>query len=248
MNNTPNETEAKHKPTFSEWFSNFWYHYKWHSIVAVFLVITITICTLQMCTKEEYDEFIMYAGGYEIDRKSDTGGTPEYQTVLSSLTYAIKDYDKNGKTSINLYDLFILTNDEIKNMEFEDGYEPNYPLISENLEIFRQNVSMSDYYVCLLSKAMYDEFSTISGVEVFAPLAPYVNEGTTVEYYTDCAVYLSSTGFSSMPGISDFPEDTLICLRKVNAVSAHLDKRGSEKKFKKAEETVESILNFAPIG
>ena len=41
--------------TFKEKLQNFIYHYKWHTVVALFLVVTIIICSLQFCTKEEYD-------------------------------------------------------------------------------------------------------------------------------------------------------------------------------------------------
>ena len=31
--------------------SNFWYYYKWHTIVALFIVFVVTVCTLQTCSK-----------------------------------------------------------------------------------------------------------------------------------------------------------------------------------------------------
>jgi len=236
------------KQTFSQWFENFWYHYKWHSLIALFLAFTITVCSLQMCQKESYDIHVMYAGGYEIERKSDTGATPAYQTMLSSIVRAAADYDENGSVTVNLRDLFVLTNEEIEKIESEKGIEVNYPLVKENLDVFLQNLSVSDYYVCFLSKAMYDQYSKIDGVDIFHDLTPYVNADTHLEYYTNSAIYLSSTGFATMPGIKDMPEDTVICLRKITLVASHFNKDKAEEQFACAEKLLKSILNFTPVG
>ena len=40
--------EVQAPTTVKEKAENFWYHYKWHSIVALFLVITLVICALQL--------------------------------------------------------------------------------------------------------------------------------------------------------------------------------------------------------
>ena len=244
-NSSPNTAT---KQTFSQWFENFWYHYKWHSLIALFLVFTITVCSVQMCQKESYDVHVMYVGGYEIERKSDTTATPQYQTVVSSITRAAGDYDGNGTVTVNLRDLFVLTNAEIEKIEAEKGIEVNYTLINENLDIFTQNISISDYYVCFLSKAIYDEYNTVSGVEIFHDLAPYVNEGTDLEFYTNSAIYLSSTGFATMPGIKDLPDDTVVCLRRITLVASHFNKDKAEEQFSRAEKLIKEILNFTPIG
>ena len=246
-NSAESETTTR-KMSAREWIENFWYHYKWQSLIALFLVFTITVCSLQMCQKESYDVHIMYVGGHEIDRKGSTGGTPEYQTITSSLTRVCRDFDENGTISVNFYDLFLLTDEEISNLKLDAGYEINYSLLNENEEIFAQNISISDYYVCFLSRAVYDEYRNINGVDVFAPLAPYVNEGTAVEFYTDSAIYLSSTGFKLMPGIKNLPDDTVICLRKISLLSSHFNGSKNEKMYKQAEEVIEEIINFEPIG
>ncbi len=250
--NNTEKTEAELSPkapaTLSEKISNFWYHYKWHTLVALFIIFTITICAVQMSQRKSYDTYVLYAGSHEINRKSDTGGTTEYQDFLSTLSRVTPDLDSDGTSSVNLRDLFLLTNDEIKNLQLEDGKEINYPLIKENQELFMQTITVSEYYVCFLSTALYDEYKSIDGVEVFVPLSHLVNDGTQVEYYTDSAIYLNSTGFATMPGFKNLPEDTVICLRNKSLVSLHLNKKQTEKHFKRAEETVKAILNAEPIA
>ena len=65
------------KGKFLRWLENFWYHYKWHSLIAAFLIFTVTVCTVQMCRKESYDMHILYAGGHSFQRNSEDGDYPE---------------------------------------------------------------------------------------------------------------------------------------------------------------------------
>ena len=66
MQNGEIEPEAKPseigiKPvTAQEKWDNFWYHYKVHTIIAVFLIAVISFITINSLTKEKYDISIMY--------------------------------------------------------------------------------------------------------------------------------------------------------------------------------------------
>ena len=54
--------ERKHGKIY-KWFDNFWYHHKWKTIICLFLVVTILVCTLQMCRREEKGDIsVMLAG------------------------------------------------------------------------------------------------------------------------------------------------------------------------------------------
>ena len=240
-------TPTAHKMSLREWFDNFWYHYKWHSLIALFLVFTITICSMQMCQKVSYDIHIMYAGSYEIERKSDTG-TPEYETFISSLSRVCEDFDEDGTLRVNLRDLFLLSDSQIEEVEKSGEYEVNYVLINQNTETFKDNMAMSDYYVCFISKTLYDQYKTYGNETMFVPLSEYVNEDTTLEFYDTGAVLLSSTGFSSLPGIQNLPDDTVVCLRRVSAVAQHLNEKQTAEQFKRAEKVIEKILNYKPIA
>ena len=77
--------EVQTPSTPKEKMQNFWYHYKWHSIVAVVVVIAILICTLQFCKKEEYDTYILYAGSKNISRIEQDNDSAEIANVIKSL-------------------------------------------------------------------------------------------------------------------------------------------------------------------
>lgn len=238
MNEKNQNTEAYTKPKLfsSEWFDNFWYHYKWHTVVSVFLIVAILVCTLQMCQRVDYDTYILYAGSKEIKRN---GG--EYATVVSSMKRVCDDYDKNSEISVMLKDLYMLSNEEIEKIEKDEPEkEVNYALLEENNRLFLDLMVQSDYYVCILSKSLYDSYETLYGVPLFVDLTEHANITADVEMYTNCAIFLNSTGFDSVQGI-DFPEDTVICLRALSQTS---NSKRAKTLFQRAKDVVENIANY----
>ena len=244
-NGTNEKIPAEIKTKFTTWLDNFWYHYKWHTIISLFLVFAIVICSVQMCQKESYDAYVLYAGNHEIERQSTDGDISEYKYATLNFSRVAQDYNDDGNTQISLKDLFLLSTLEIEEIEKSDkDVEVNYSLLNENKKILKETMVYSDYYVCFLSKAVYEEYKTIDGVQMFATLSPYVNDGTKVEYYTDSAIYLNSTAFYSLPGISDLPEDTVICLKNRSAFSSHFNEKGAKKAHENSKDLIKNILNY----
>ncbi len=240
------ETAAP-KRGFAAWFDNFWYHYKWHSLVALFLVFTVTVCSLQMCKRVDYDINIMYAGGKEISKTHKDGEFAEIEEILSSFKRVTDDFNDDGDVEISILDLFILSNEEIKEAEADKETEVNYSLILNNQKTFNDTVMYSDYYLCFLSDKLYLEYAkTEDGLSVFAPLTSYA-AGKDVDFLDEGAIYLHSSGlgFAELPGISSLPKNTVICIRQVNAVASHFDKEEHQELFRRAEDVLVEILETA---
>ena len=225
------------KNGFFAWIDNFWYHYKWHTLISLFLVFALLVCTLQMCRKESYDMHILYAGGHAFERQSEDADTPEYFKAKNTLSKFVIDYDGNDEINISFRDLFVPDNDSMKDLE--DSY---YYRAYEDRSSLGTLMVSGDHYLCFISSEVYENYKDS---ERLASLKPYVAEGVTVEYYdTTCtAIKLSSIAFSELSGFSELPEDTLICLRSMN-FSTHLDKKSNQKEFDKASETLRKILNY----
>ena len=226
-----------------KWLDNFWYHYKWHTLIALFFVVLISVSTAQMCKKNSYDIYIMYAGQHDVERTSDTGVT-EYETLLQALNRYGEDSDGDGNVSISFLSLFLPSNEEIKEITKQEGVEVNTSVIKDNSEIFNTNIVYSNYYLCILSKSVYETYRTISDVEIFVPLEGYV-EGTDATLYAKDAVLLSSTALGQSAGFADFPEDTVICLRNTTEVSQNLTGAKSRDHFERAEAMLLRILGKA---
>ena len=98
---------------FSAWFDNFWYHYKWYTIISIFLIIVIGICTFQMCTKKDYDIVLTYAGPKEL-----LTNPQEKININSSLSNAAVDqYGEDA--SANLHSYIIYSKEQIEELQKE---------------------------------------------------------------------------------------------------------------------------------
>ena len=136
-----------------------------------------------------------------------------------------------------------MTAEQIEEAEKLEDKEVNYILQNNNMQVFTTTVTYSDYYLCFLSKEIYEENKTLDGLMLFENLTSYVS-GTSAVLYDDTALLLSSTGFYSLPGICELPDDTVVCLRTVSPLASKFNKDKSEKHYAAASEALRSIINY----
>ena len=232
-----NNTE--YKMSAKEWLENFWYHYKWHSIVAIFVVIAITVCSVQFCSRTDYDIYVMYAGGGELKKTSEDGDTPEYQKAISSLTRYADDYDENGSVALSLLTLFVPSEDEIAAIRAEGG-DVNYALIYDDSQSLNDNMVYSKYYLCFLSEDLFLQHSTAE-VQAFDKIADYADPNAEYEYVGEYGIRLSSLPIYSRDGIKNLPDNTVVCIRRLGAVSTRFDS-DQEKAYLRAGEMLRELL------
>lgn len=77
---------------------NFWYHYKFHTIVCLFLVITLAVSVAQCSTKTKYDYKIVVA------TKSVPLTSTQLTAIKNELTPYGSDLNSDGEVNINLID------------------------------------------------------------------------------------------------------------------------------------------------
>lgn len=228
---------------FNEKVENFWYHYKWHTIAAIVALFVIIISTVQMCSKESYDTYILYAGTYEIKRTSSDGDVSEYQKVRSAFKNVCEDFDNDKNVNPALLNLYVLNSEEAKEiLNGQEGYEINESLIREDTETLKQNILYGEYFVCLLSERLFLEYEEAYGGALFAPIEPYTHQGESYRYASERGIYLNSTDFGALPEMAGFPEDTVICIRALSDVSTHFSEKENTKQFERAEVVLTNIL------
>lgn len=231
--------------SFKEKIENFFYHYKWHTLVALFLVFTIVICSFQMCTKASYDVHIMYAGGEDIAKTASGGDISEYQKLCTALSKYIEDFDGDGAGTVNLLTLFIPSAEEIDRVENgEEGLEINTTLVMENTNTFEHNILYSEYVVCFISRDLFDKWSDNGDVQIFAEIAPYTN-GNEADYsfVGKYGISLGSTDlYESKAGMKLLPEDTVICIRAMSEVSSRFNKAKNRENYRRSEALIRALL------
>ncbi len=249
--NTPTESGEAPKQSFSKWLDNYWYHYKWHTIAVVFVIIVAIVCTVQLLNRSEYDAVIAYAGSKDISKKAENGDVAEIVTLQSSLKDVVTDVDENGEVSISLESFFWLSAEEIAALEAElaekreNGEtvdEINYSLLTSNYTTVDSLMLSSEYFLWFMSDDLYEYVQDKSDESRFVDLAAMPGGDSTAEFYGEdtCAIYLKSTEFYKMPGICDLPEDTLIVVRRLGIGNNKSTKRAYETALNVAKE----IINY----
>ena len=249
--NTPTEDAEAPKQSFGKWLDNFWYHYKWHTIAVIFVLVVAIVCTVQLVNREEYDAVIAYAGSKDVSKKSENGDVAEIITIQTSLKDIVEDVDENGEVSLSLETFFWLSAEEITALEKkladkreEEGVveEINYALLTSNRNTVDSLILSSEYFLWFMSDDLYEYVQGASNDSRFVDLAAMPDADSTAEFYGEdtCAVYLKSTEFYKMPGICDLPEDTLIVVRRLGIGANKPTKRAYETALDMAKE----IINY----
>ena len=217
--------EVKLTSPFFKKLENFWYHYKWHSIIALFLAAVILICSLQMCAKDDYDFEIMYAGPYNLNSK---------QTILdieSGFASLGEDRTGDGKVTVNLVSYWVderlvPDSEEYKEINPTDvNYMLNQSLNNEQLYV--DEIQAGNVVICLVSPYLFhmvdDEAGFMRVTDIFPDIAAY--EEDVFVYDEDgkinrFGVVLSKTAFGQLAGLRSLPDDTILCVRKASPVNA----------------------------
>lgn len=237
----------KIKTSFLAWLDNFWYHYKWHSLASLFAIIVVITVTLQMCSKPSYDIHVMYAGAHSFDRTSSNGDVPSYNSTVYAFNKACDDFNGDGKITVDLLDLFVMTSDEIQDfVQNNDGETVNENLFLEDRETLHSNLIYSEYFVCFLSEALFFEYEAAHEGELFAEISQYTSEKfqDSYEYASANGIYLRSLDFYSIPEIARLPDDTVVCIRKFSEISSLFGKQNNEKQYENSQIFLSSILSY----
>jgi len=200
---------------FLTWLDNFWYHYKWVTIIAAFFIIVALVCIIQACTNESSDFIVTYAGSTYLsddDKKS-------VENVLNNeFSDAITEEEtlKIGLISYNVY-----TKEQIIALEKEttyDGdkkYSINTAVNSEQMSTFQNQLGTGSGSVLIMDKELYEFMFKVDGeAERLMPLSEIYGdmpEGAIDGY----AIRLGDTDmYKNNRSIRCLPADTVICLHR----------------------------------
>lgn len=239
--------EIKADSPFLKKLDNYWYHYKWHSIIALFLVAVILICSLQMCKKDDYDYEVLYAGPYNLNKK---------QTILdieSAFASLGDDRTGDGKVSVNLVSYWVDENiaekqEENKNMTESDvSYSLNYSL--SNQELYLDEVQAGNLTIFLVSPHLFHMVNKENGFVAITDVYPELlaEDNDVLACGTDgkptpYGVVLSKTSLGQRAGLSSLPENTILCLRKPSPMNAFFGASRAEKNYNDSAELFRRAL------
>ena len=176
-----------------KWLENYWYHYKWATIISAFFITVAVICIVQIASKKNYNIYIRYVGDSVIT------GT-QYDDMTGALEKIVSG-DK--KDSVNFAQVAYISDDD-------------NPYKNEKNAVARETLSsmlVQPYYIYIMDMTAYNGYKD-SGV--FAPLSSIFEEDVTDISYDEYALYLSKTEFlKNAPGMEWVEEDTVIVIKIV---------------------------------
>ena len=181
---------------------NFWYHYKWPTIVVCFFVIVILVCSLQVCNKEKVDISVAYAGPFHMEGETDF----DIKSVLNSVMP--EDYDKDGSKNSQLLCYNIYTQEQIEKIE-ADGKEiiDRSYIANENKNFF--NYTTTEGGICFIDPSLYQTLKDSDRLAKIPEVVGYTPDGLIDEY----GIAISELGiYEEYAVLRQLPEDTVVCL------------------------------------
>ncbi len=198
------------KNRFLTWLENFWYHYKFHTIVALFVLLCIVGCFMQCSGRETGDITIVYAGGYTL---LDAQRAAVVDT-LDSLMIPKEGSEDTLTTVFNHYSVY--SEEELrKYYTDEDGNFDNYGF-NMALGGSKNNLQTFADYLLTGNSALYFVRESVYQTQNMHKLARPLEKslGAKPEYaYDEYAIRLCDTPlYQYYEALQFFPEDTLIVL------------------------------------
>ena len=217
---------------------NFWYHYKIQTIIALVLIVTLLICSVQFLTRERHDYCILYAGPAVL-------AVQDVTYMKNAIEDVGVDCDGNGEVIVAFDDIVILSPEEQAEAN-EDGAIYNPDFAKQSMTEYYQQIIGGDAVICLVSPYMYGIVREADG---FLPLAE-VLEQVPDAAYDECGILLSKTEFGQyFNGINDLPEDTIICVRRLSTMAKFKGEAKTRKAHEANLELFRAIISFeAPEG
>lgn len=219
------------------WFANFWYHHKWKVIIALFVCVIVTVCSIQFFSKVTPDVYLMYVGPTYVNATANG-------EIGEELSKYCPDYNKDNKNKAQFSQILYLNSDQVaaKKAEaekFGEAFSFNAETNAKNYEQFTYEVMGGETVIYLLDPALYE---TIKGDNILMKLEEVLGEKPE-NAYDDYAICLKDTdAYKNNTALQTLPGDTMVCIRRVMGMSFFTGKDKAEKALNNHSDYLEKII------
>ena len=200
----------ENKVGFKSKVETFFSYYKWYILIALFFVVTISILVFQMCSKDEYEINVMYAGNAILS-----------DSASANIESSLETIGNDGEKAV-FYELLIMNEEQI-NQAYLNGYTQitvSPEKDRQNRETFALNVLGDQYFILMLSPECYQIYRDNGALEKLDDIlvAPNNPDIRADEY----SIKLHSLDFvKSKAAFTALPSDTVLCFKKISEVNAN---------------------------
>jgi len=213
MSDKYTESDIRIKSPLLEKLDNFWFYYKTHTIVIAFILLVLSICIVQSCSREAEDISVLYGGPASF--------TPEaFELVKDELSGAVPaDYDGDGEKRAGLIAYNVMSEEQILAKESELGATLNRSYFTEEYQMYSKYITSGECAVFLLDPWLYEALIS-QEVNILRPLSEVMTnlpEHAVGEYgirFSETSLYKNSEYLSKLP------DDTVLCLSRPMVMSS----------------------------
>lgn len=223
---------------FLKWLDNYWYHYKWVTLIVAFFLFVGIFGLVQCSTRETADVTVTFAGGYSMN-------TSQKNSLTTALSLLVPKADKDGETvTVLVPDYPVFSDEEIRELcTDEDGnfsisaYENLRQQCVKNVNTFGDYIMTGECAVYLVRESVYkaQNMDTIA-----APLSDYFSEIPKGAHDAYAVRFGDTEFYQYYEALHFIPADTLLVLTKPLIYgSTH-----QEEYYAQCEALFLAILNF----
>ena len=224
------EAEKIVPKTAKEKRKNFWYHYKWATIITVVAVIFVTYLMVDLFTKPKYDLTVIGMSTYQfaIDKEAQAKSFQPFAT----------DYDGNGEVSVTV--------DAIDMYDTTNTYATYNPQLVQASSVKMVGALQTfEGFIFVLDQYTYDRIITNSdgskAEDVFLDLSQYTASNSA---FQGDKLYLKGTKLAESWGLKEVPDDLFLCLRDYTTYEKQKEKIQKQYEYEKSvfEKLIQSVL------
>jgi hypothetical protein len=200
-----NDIDFISESKFLRWWDNYWYHYKWHTIIAAFVIFLIVFIVGQQASDPKQDIIVTYCGPMSFL----SAETEDLREAMNRIMP--EDFDENGEkyAEIVRYAVYSEAELEADRLAHDGQGTVNLAFNAKQMTDFNTFMSFGECSVYLLSEYMYEYVKPRGALKPLADALGETPEGAHDEY----SVYLKDTPYYALePALQRLPEDTLVCI------------------------------------
>ncbi len=196
-------------------FENFWYYYKWHTIVGIFLVFCAVVIISQMAGRTTYDAHVMYTGSLFLDKETAQSMVDSIGEISKNADNAADaDYTGDGELTVDLSTRVYISPELAEEYQEEDIYYNHVQNVATHSD-FTNMLMIGEYVILLVDRSLYDQTVDAGAFLAWEETVGYTPDGAIDDY----GIAISSLPLYEMNGFRQLPEDTVLCCRAKSYVN-----------------------------
>lgn len=214
-----------------KWLENYWYHYKWHTIVGAFLIAVVTYLIVQALTATTPQFQIMYAGPKALDMPT--------KIQLAEPFAQLQGPVEEEEDRVAFASIYLLTDEQAKDV-LMTGFTVTD--LQTNRQQFNTYTATGECLIYLLDPAWYPQLRDAGALVPLSEAMGYTPQNAIDSY----GIRFKDTAFAQYfaDQFTVLPDDTILCMRKFSTVMSVKGEKNQQARYQAAFDFYKKILLF----